>query len=171
MAHRLAPTLRPLFGPAPAVVSTQNGIPWWYFQGYGGELEKPATRARRSRWVIASSIEPRRVVGSLAVFRDQHRRARSDQAHGREQDQLRRAGRHQVRPREEIAEPLIAAGFRCPINQRFRHEIWVKLLGNVGVHPISALTRGTLEELARDPDVSSVVRALMAGNRGRWRGS
>ncbi len=29
-------------------------------------------------------------------------------------------------------------------------------------NPISALTRGTLEELARDPDVSRVVRALMA---------
>ena len=46
-----------------------------------------------------------------------------------------------------IAEPLIAAGFRCPINARFRHEIWVKLLGNVAFNPISALTGGTLEEL------------------------
>src|SRR4029453_10401383 len=31
----LAPQLRPLFGPATVVVSTQNGIPWWYFQGVG----------------------------------------------------------------------------------------------------------------------------------------
>src|SRR5207245_2082937 len=35
----LAPRLRPLFGPDTAVVSTQNGIPWWYFEGYGGELD------------------------------------------------------------------------------------------------------------------------------------
>ena len=62
----------------------------------------------------------------------------------------------------KIAKPLIAAGFRCPINQRFRHEIWVKLLGNVAFNPISALTGGTLEELARHPDVSKVVRELMA---------
>src|ERR1051326_8947301 len=27
----LAPALRPLFGPDTIVVSTQNGIPWWYF--------------------------------------------------------------------------------------------------------------------------------------------
>jgi len=28
----LAPQLRPLFGPDTIVVSTQNGLPWWYFQ-------------------------------------------------------------------------------------------------------------------------------------------
>src|SRR4051812_11239278 len=31
----LAPQLRPLFGPGTIVVSTQNGIPWWYFQNLG----------------------------------------------------------------------------------------------------------------------------------------
>jgi 2-dehydropantoate 2-reductase len=38
----------------------------------------------------------------------------------------------------------------------------VKLLGNVAFNPISALTRGTLEQLARHPDVSAVIRAIMA---------
>ena len=45
---------------------------------------------------------------------------------------------------------------------RFRHEIWVKLLGNVAFNPISALTGGTLEELVRHPEVSSIVRQIMA---------
>jgi 2-dehydropantoate 2-reductase len=61
-----------------------------------------------------------------------------------------------------IAETLIAAGFRCPVTTRFRHEIWVKLLGNVAFNPISALTRATLEELAAHPEVSHVVRQIMA---------
>jgi 2-dehydropantoate 2-reductase len=60
-----------------------------------------------------------------------------------------------------VAEALITAGFRCPVTTRFRHEIWVKLLGNVAFNPISALTGGTLEELARHPDVSRLVRELM----------
>jgi 2-dehydropantoate 2-reductase len=34
----LAPSLKPLFGPDTFVVSTQNGIPWWYFQNLQGEL-------------------------------------------------------------------------------------------------------------------------------------
>jgi 2-dehydropantoate 2-reductase len=37
----------------------------------------------------------------------------------------------------------------------------VKLLGNVAFNPISALTGGTLEELARHPEVSRLVRELM----------
>jgi 2-dehydropantoate 2-reductase len=44
---------------------------------------------------------------------------------------------------------------------RIRTEIWVKLIGNVAFNPISALTSGTLEEIARDPDVAPVVRAIM----------
>jgi 2-dehydropantoate 2-reductase len=39
--------------------------------------------------------------------------------------------------------------------------VWVKLLGNVAFNPISALTGGTLEQLARHPDVSRVIRAIM----------
>ena len=44
---------------------------------------------------------------------------------------------------------------------RFRHEIWVKLLGNVAFNPISALTGGTLEELVRHPETSAVIRQIM----------
>ena len=33
----------------PIVVSTQNGIPWWYFQSYGRRARRASARARRSR--------------------------------------------------------------------------------------------------------------------------
>ena len=49
-----------------------------------------------------------------------------------------------------------------PVSTRFRHEIWVKLLGNVAFNPISALTHATLDVIARHPDVSKVVREVMA---------
>ena len=64
----LAPQLRPLFGADTIVVSTQNGIPWWYFQSYGGELDGLRLERVDPGGVITSSIEPRRVVGSLAYF-------------------------------------------------------------------------------------------------------
>ena len=157
----LAPQLGPLLGPDTVVVSTQNGIPWWYFQNYGGELEGMRLERVDPGGVIAAAIEPRRVVGSLAYFatdvvepgvirHTEGNKISFGEPDGTKSDRAR-----------QIAEPLIAAGFRCPINQRFRHELWVKLLGNVAFNPISALTGGTLEELARHPDVSKVVRALM----------
>src|SRR5437870_13328567 len=61
-----------------------------------------------------------------------------------------------------IAEALTAAGFRCPVTTRIRHEIWVKLLGNIAFNPISALTGATLEEMARHPAVSRLARDMMS---------
>jgi 2-dehydropantoate 2-reductase len=112
--------------------------------------------------VIAAAIEPRRVVGSLAYFATdivepgvirhaEGNKISFGEPNGTRSERLR-----------AIAEPLIAAGFRCPINARFRHEIWVKLLGNIAFNPISALTGGTLEELVRDPDTSRAIREIMA---------
>ena len=60
-----------------------------------------------------------------------------------------------------LAESLIASGFRCPISTRIRQEIWVKVLGNASFNPVSALTRATLVQIARDPGTSSVIRSIM----------
>ena len=157
----LAPALTPVFGPDTVVVSTQNGIPWWYFQGIGGELEGLHLERVDPGGVIAQAIEPRRVVGSLAYFSTDV--AEPGVIHHTEGNRISFGepdGARSDRTRA-IAEALIAAGFRCPVTTRFRHEIWVKLLGNVAFNPISALTGGTLEELARHPEVSRLVRELM----------
>ncbi len=163
-AHHLpgiAPQIRPLLGPETVVVSTQNGIPWWYFQRHGGELEGLRLERVDPGGVIAASIDAGRVIGSLAYFSTeivepgviQHiegNRISFGEPDGSRSDRCRR-----------IAEALIAAGFRCPISTRFRHEIWVKLLGNVAFNPISALTGATLVEMVRHPEVSRVVRDVM----------
>src|SRR5437870_498775 len=63
---RLAPQLRPLIAESTTVVSTQNGIPWWYFQaddGKFGNLERIDPGG-----VIGASIDPCRVVGSLVYL-------------------------------------------------------------------------------------------------------
>jgi 2-dehydropantoate 2-reductase len=157
----LAPTLPPVFGPDTIVVSTQNGIPWWYFQGIGGELDGLRLERVDPGGAIAAAIEPRRVIGSLAYFATDIvepgviRHTEGNRLSFGEPD-----GSKSERARK-IAEALIAAGFRCPVTTRFRHEIWVKLLGNIAFNPISALTRGTLEELVRHPDTCRLVRELM----------
>jgi 2-dehydropantoate 2-reductase len=158
----LAPTLRPLLGPETVVVSTQNGIPWWYFQRSSGEHDGLRLEKVDPGGVIAASIEPERVVGSLAYFSaDVPEPGVIHHTEGNRISFGEPDGSRSERCRA-IAGALIAAGFRCPITTRFRHEIWVKLLGNVAFNPISALTGGTLEELARHPEVSRVVREVMA---------
>ena len=158
----LAPQLRPLLGPDTMVVSTQNGIPWWYFQNYPGDLNGLHLECVDPGGVIAKSIEPERVVGSLAYFStDVAEPGVINHTEGKRLSLGEPAGTRTERVRA-LAEALIAAGLRAPVTTRFRHEIWVKLLGNVAFNPISALTGGTLEELVRHPEVSRVVRDVMA---------
>jgi 2-dehydropantoate 2-reductase len=158
---QLAPQLRPVLGPDTTFVSTQNGIPWWYFQGFGGEWEGLRLERIDPGGVISSSIEAHRVIGSIIYFSTeitapgviQHidgNRITLGEPDGTRSHRLRK-----------ISEALIASGFRCPITARIRHEIWVKVLGNASFNPVSALTRATLVQMARDPGVCSVVRNIM----------
>src|SRR5208283_1478728 len=158
---QLAPQLRPVLGPDTTVVSTQNGIPWWYFQGFGGAWEGLRLERVDPGGVIASAIEARRVLGSIVYFSTeisapgviQHiegNRITLGEPDGSRSERCR-----------GIAEALIGSGFRSPITTRIRHEIWVKVLGNASFNPLSALTRATLVQMARDPGVSSVIRNIM----------
>jgi len=157
----LAPRLPALLGPDTVIVSMQNGVPWWYFQGLGGEWDGFRLERVDPGGVVASAIDPRRILGSLAYFSTDI--VEPGVIHHTEGNRISFGepdGSRSERSRQ-IAEALIAAGFRCPITPRIRHEIWVKLLGNVAFNPISALTGGTLEELVRHPSVSCLVRDVM----------
>src|SRR5260370_39658440 len=61
VADRLAASL----GPDSVVVSAQNGIPWWYFQRHGGELEGIHLESVDPGGVVANAIDPRRVIGCV----------------------------------------------------------------------------------------------------------
>lgn len=157
----LAPQLKPVLGPNTTVVSTQNGIPWWYFQGFGGEWDGLRLERVDPGGVISAAIAARSVVGSIVYFATeisspgviQHiegNRISMGEPDGTRSDRIR-----------QIAEALIASGLRCPVTTRIRHEIWVKVLGNASFNPVSALTHATLAQMARDPGVSSVIRNIM----------
>jgi 2-dehydropantoate 2-reductase len=157
----LAPRLRPLLGADTVVLSTQNGIPWWYFQGHGGELEGLALDRVDPGGTIAKAIEPPRVLGSIAYFSTEitepgvirHNEGNRMSLGEPDGSKSERAAR--------IAQALIAAGLRVPVTTKIRQEIWVKLLGNVAFNPISALTGGTLVEMAQHREVSQLVRDVM----------
>jgi len=158
---QLAPHLKPVLGPDTTVVSTQNGIPWWYFQGFGGEWDGLRLERVDPGGVVSSAIEARRVVGSIVYFSTeitapgvvQHiegNRISLGEPDGSRSDRCRR-----------IAEALIASGLRAPISARLRHEIWVKVMGNASFNPVSALTRATLVQMVRDPGVCGLIRSIM----------
>ena len=157
----LAPRLRTLFGPDTVVVSTQNGIPWWYFQHHGGELEGLSLERVDPGRVIATAIEPRRVIGSIAYFSTEIAEPGVIRHHEGNRISFGEPDGTKSERIQRITQALIPAGLRSPITTKIRQEIWVKLLGNVAFNPISALTGATLVEMATHPEVSRLVRDLM----------
>jgi 2-dehydropantoate 2-reductase len=111
--------------------------------------------------VIAQSIGSRHVVGSIVYLATEIvepgviRHTEGNRITIGEPD-----GTRSERTRQ-ISEALTKAGFKCPVTTRIRNEIWVKLLGNVAFNPISALTRATIVQMVRDPDVSVLARHIM----------
>jgi len=111
--------LAPLLGPETAIVAAQNGIPWWYFHGHGGELDGLPLEHVDPGGVIAASIEPERVVGSLAYFATDI--AEPGVIHHTEGNKLSLGEPNSTRSErtKAIADALIAAGLRCPVTTRF----------------------------------------------------
>ena len=153
--------LKPLIGPHTAVVTAQNGVPWWYFFKSGDAHEGHRIEAVDPGGRIWDAIGPERAIGCVV-----HPAA-----------DLEEPGvvRHTEGERFPLGEPsgekseralalsklLVAAGFRAPVRPNIRSEIWVKLWGNVSFNPISALTGGTLAAICRDNGTRDVARTMM----------
>jgi 2-dehydropantoate 2-reductase len=163
-AHSLpsiAPLLAPLLHQETTVVSAQNGIPWWYFHRNGGPWEGTRLEKLDPLGVVSQAIEARRIVGcvvypsTVVVNPGVIRHIEGDRFTLGEPDGSR------TQRCKNIAGALINAGLRAPISTRIREELWVKLIGSVALNPLSALTRGTLQQITSDPEVNSIARKVM----------
>jgi 2-dehydropantoate 2-reductase len=158
---QLAPQLAPLVSETTIVVSTENGIPWWYFQLGAGEFTGLPLERVDPGGIIGRSFDPHRVVGSIVYLATEIaepgviRHIEGTRISLGEPD-----GSKSERARL-IAGAFIKAGLKAPVTTRFRNEMWVKILGNVAFNPISALTRATLVQIALDPETRVVVRNIM----------
>lgn len=157
----LAQDMRTLFGHNTAVVTIQNGIPWWYFYKHDGELEGHRLETADPGGLIAASIEPERVIGCVVypaaevaapgvIQHVEGNRFPVGELDGSESERVKR-----------IAESFIKAGFKAPILPDIRSEIWLKAWGNLSFNPISALTHATLVDLCQFPLTRELAANMM----------
>ena len=150
-----------LFGPDTVVVTMQNGIPYWYFHRHGGELEGSVVRSVDPQGFITRKIAPERVIGcvvypaSVLIAPGIVAHIEGDRFPIGELDGSTTA--RAVR----VAECLTRAGFKAPILDDIRSEIWLKLWGNLTFNPISALTRSTLVDICQYPATRELAAAMM----------
>jgi len=153
--------LQPLLGPHTAVVTAQNGILWWYFHAFPGPLKNRHLEAADPGGRIWRLLGPERAIGCVVypsceiVEPGVIRHIEGTRFMVGEPD-----GSKSARV-IALGEALTAAGFKAPVRRNIRDDIWFKLLGNATFNPVSVLTRATLEQMGRDPDVRGVIRLMM----------
>ena len=157
----LAPRLGPLIRDETPVVTAQNGIPWWYFQRHGGPYEGLRLESVDPGGVLRHAIPAQNVIGCVAYLSTivaepgviehiEGNRFSIGELDGARTERCQR-----------ISEAFQKSGLKCPIRSRIRHDIWVKLVGNLAFNPISALTRATLDRITGSPEVRALARAIM----------
>ena len=171
-AHSLPSTLdqlAPLVGPDTAVVTMQNGVPWWYFYRLAGPYEGTRLEAVDPGGAIWERIGPERVIGAVVYPAAEVDRPGVVRHVEGTRFSLGEPSGEKTERVQRLSAELIAAGLQAPIRNDIRSEIWIKLWGNLSFNPISALTGSTLEAIVGDDGTRAVARAHDAGGAGHRR--
>jgi len=150
-----------LFGPQTVIVTMQNGIPYWYFHNHGGELAGSIVQSVDPSGLISRRIPAERVIGCVVypaselvapgvVKHIEGDRFPVGELDGSTSERVTR-----------VSECFTRAGFKAPILDNIRAEIWLKLWGNLTFNPISALTRSTLVDICQYQPTRDLAAAMM----------
>ncbi|MDP9929479.1 2-dehydropantoate 2-reductase [Variovorax paradoxus] len=150
-----------LFGPETVVVTMQNGIPFWYFHDHGGALAGTPVRSVDPTGLVAAKIPAERVIGCVVypaseltapgvVKHIEGDRFPVGELDGSSSDRVNR-----------VSACFGAAGFKAPVLDNIRAEIWLKLWGNLTFNPISSLSHSTLVDICQYPPSRELAAAMM----------
>ncbi len=164
-AHQLdavATDVPRLFGAHTAVVTMQNGIPYWYFHEHGGALAGTVLHSVDPTGQVSRNIPAARVIGCVVypaaelVAPGVVRVIEGDRFPVGELD-----GTSSERV-TRIGQCLASARLKSPVLSDIRSEIWLKLWGNLTFNPISALTRATLIDICQCAPTRELAVAMMS---------
>jgi 2-dehydropantoate 2-reductase len=163
-----APALRdvvrqigPLIGPRTVVLTAMNGVPWWFFQSFGGALAGTQLQAVDAGGEIAAAIPAANVIGCVV-----HASCSVDAPgvihHHFGNGLILGEPSGQASPRvQALAALLTQAGFAASVSPQVQKDVWYKLWGNMTVNPISALTGATTDLILGDELVRNFVSSVM----------
>ncbi len=150
-----------IIGPETVMVTLQNGIPWWYFQKLPGTYEDRIVETVDPGGVLLKSINPDCLLGCIAY----PAALIAEPGVIRHVEGIRfplgELGGNLSERANRVSEALVDAGFKSPVLEDIRSEIWLKLWGNLSFNPISAMTHSTLEAICRFPLTRELAATMM----------
>ena len=158
----IADDLRKLLVPHSTIVTMQNGIPFWYFHEHGGALAGTQVQSVDSSGVLSAKIPASQVLGCVVypaseliapgvVRHIEGDRFPLGELDGSSSERVNR-----------VAQCFTKAGFKAPVLDNIRAEIWLKLWGNLTFNPISGLAHSTLVDICQFPLTRELAANMMA---------
>lgn len=153
--------MRPLLGSDTAVVTAQNGVPWWYFYKLDGPWENHRLESVDPGGLQWDTIGPERAVGCVVYPATNIKEPGViEHTYGNKFTLGEPDGSISERC-QQLSAALEASDLRAPIRDNIRDDIWKKLWGNLCFNPISALTGATLDIVATDISTRVLARHMM----------
>src|ERR1700727_1784805 len=157
----IAAEVASIVAPTTTIMTTQNGIPWWYFFKHGGRYEGVRLESVDPGGVIASHLPIDAVVAAIiyqAAEIESPGIIRHVEGHRLPLAEIDGAKTERI---AALSELFTKAGFKSPALSDVRSEIWMKLWGNLTFNPVSALSHATLEDICRFAPTRALAAAMM----------
>ncbi len=157
----VASVIGPLLGPQTMLLTAMNGVPWWFFDGFGGPCRGHCLESVDPGGKVAAAIAVRHVIGGVVhvscsvtepgVVRHHHGAGL-----------IVGEPDHSVSPRIRALAGILEAGsFEVTVSDRIHTDVWYKLWGNMTVNPVSVLTGATADRILDDDLVRAFCQAAM----------
>ncbi len=150
-----------LIGPKTIILTAMNGVPWWFFDGFGGACQGLRLTSVDPTGSVAAAMPTAQVVGGVvhgSFSLNEPGFARNwfgkkiiiGKPDGTTDETL-----------QELAGVLSKAGMEIEVSQAIQRDIWFKLWGNMTMNPISAITGATVDLILDDPLVNRFCLNVM----------
>lgn len=157
VARRIAP----LLGPDTIVLTAMNGVPWWFFQGFGGDYAGRSLAAVDPDGSIAQAIPAQHVLGCI-VHASCALHSPGFVRHHFGNSLILGEPAGGASPRVTALAALLArAGIDTQVSEQIQKDCWYKLWGNMTINPISAMTGATTDKILDDELVRGFVTQVM----------
>lgn len=157
----VAKSIAPLIGPDTIVLTAMNGVPWWFFEGFGAQYAGTRLKAVDPDGAIARAIPARHIIGCVVHASCSLNSPGFVKNHfGNKLIIGEPSGEKSARV-QALAALLERAGHEVVVSDQIQKDSWYKLWGNMTVNPISAFTGATTDRILGDPLVRDFISKVM----------
>ena len=157
----VAQAIAPLIGPDTVVLTAMNGVPWWFFEGFGAQYAGTRLKAVDPDGAIARAIPAKHIVGCVVHASCSLNSPGFVKNHFGNKLIIGEPSGEKPPRVLALAALLERAGHEVVVSEQIQKDTWYKLWGNMTVNPISAFTGATTDLILGDPLVRDFISKVM----------